>query len=151
MDKNCSHHGSSWCQDFECEDCPIDPTAKPSLGKDIPMIKPDNLEEALEALDPTDLLSVMDRGRPYNGQPWTDTGERGKQEVSGVTMRDIRDCFIRACYDSRPPEQNPPDSVYKLDWEQIDVMAVCQNMTCWIERYMGIYPNVPDLKETDGA
>jgi hypothetical protein len=23
MDKRCTYYGSSWCADFECEDCPI--------------------------------------------------------------------------------------------------------------------------------
>lgn len=36
-----------------------------------------------------------DRNRPYNGQPWTDDGERGKTEVKGLTMRDIKDCIIK--------------------------------------------------------
>lgn len=36
-----------------------------------------------------------DRERPYNGQPWTDNGERGKTEVKGLTMRDISDCIIK--------------------------------------------------------
>jgi len=85
----------------------------------------------------------------YNGQPWTDAGERGMQQVSGLTIRDIRDCFVRACYDS-DPSQNYPKSIYDLDWENIDIMAVCQNMVCWIERYMGIFPNLPDsMKKGD--
>ena len=33
----------------------------------------------------------MDRDRPYNGQPHTDCGERGKTLVEGLTMRDISD------------------------------------------------------------
>ena len=38
----------------------------------------------------------MARSRPHNGQFHTDDGERGKQEIRGVTMRDVRDCFMRA-------------------------------------------------------
>ena len=37
-----------------------------------------------------------DKERPYNGQPWTDGGVRGKQEVKGLTIRDIQDCLIQA-------------------------------------------------------
>lgn len=37
-----------------------------------------------------------DRERPYNGQPWTDDGIRGQTEVKGLTLRDIKDCFIKA-------------------------------------------------------
>jgi hypothetical protein len=37
-----------------------------------------------------------DRDRPYNGQSWTYDGDRGKHQVSGLTMRDIKDCLIKA-------------------------------------------------------
>jgi hypothetical protein len=36
-----------------------------------------------------------DRERPYNGQMHTSEGLRGKQEVRGLTMRDISDCYIK--------------------------------------------------------
>lgn len=112
------------------------------------------------------------RNRPYNGQPWTDNGIRGKQEVKNVTMRDIKDCLIQAFLvsaDTDIPDQhelakkvfeisNDPDigkgtkyaakgnwrtqDVYKLDLSKISPIAVAQNLTCFIEHYMGIYPNV---------
>lgn len=133
-----------------------------------------------------------DRERPYNGQPWTDDGERGKTEVKGLTMRDIKDCLIKAfllsgatkeylqsdeflkCWDfsacktdkDRPtPTQYlldnqdkyaftkvetgnwRPQDVYKLDFTQIDPLAVGQNLTCEIERMMGIFPNVPKIED----
>ncbi|MEJ7830279.1 MAG: hypothetical protein WKF91_18870, partial [Segetibacter sp.] len=47
-----------------------------------------------------------DRERPYNGQSWTDHGERGKQEVKGLTMRDISDCFIKALLKSSGGDDN---------------------------------------------
>lgn len=50
----------------------------------------DAVEDAFNALD----SETLDRDRPYLGQPHTFTGERGKQEVFGVTMRDIRDIFF---------------------------------------------------------
>jgi len=46
-----------------------------------------------------------DRERPYDGQPHTDNGERGKTEVRGLTMRDISDCIIMAMIESSPPPQ----------------------------------------------
>ena len=113
-----------------------------------------------------------DRERPYNGQPWTHNGIRGRQEVKGLTMRDIKDCLIQAflvCADPDIPEQleltkkvfeisDDPyvgkgteyaakgnwrtQDVYKVDLNRIDPIAVAQNLTCFIEHYMGIYPNV---------
>ena len=112
-----------------------------------------------------------DRKRPYNGQPWTDNGIRGKQEVKGLTMRNIKDCLIQAflvCADPEIPEQLEltkkvfeisddlnigkktkyaakgnwrTQDVYKVDLSKIDPIAVAQNLTCFIEYYMGIYPN----------
>lgn len=112
-----------------------------------------------------------DRNRPYNGQPWTNNGIRGKQKVKGLTMRDIKDCLVQAflvCAEPDDPEQyklsqkvfeisNDPDigkgtkyaakgtwrtqDVYKMDLSKIDPLAVAQNLTCFIEHYMGIYPN----------
>ena len=129
-----------------------------------------------------------DRERPYNGQPWTDDGVRGQQEVHGLTMRDIKDCLIKAmlmsahdeqylradeflkCWDfsmckNDGDEPTPteyllekqkegiyistkvdtgnwrPQDVYKLDWNNIDPLAVAQNLTCNIEKMMGIFPN----------
>lgn len=127
-----------------------------------------------------------DRERPYNGQSHTDDGERGKTIVEGLTMRDIRDCLIKAmlisspsnkylnedfskCWDfSQEPikptqylldHQNEsdfiynkvkldtwrPQDVYKINWENIDPLAICSNLTVEIEKMMGIYPNVPKL------
>lgn len=101
----------------------------------------------------------MRRDRPYNGQPHTDTGTRGATEVSGITFRDLRDCFIRAAflsaYDQRPAHYEQAlrgeyatlceNDLYALDWNKLDPMAVVQNLYCEVERLMGIYPNVPPL------
>lgn len=113
----------------------------------------------------------MRRDRPYSGQPHTDNGVRGSQEVSGVTMRDIKDAFIRAyiishpCYENDsiiPIEPNHTlieecrkgpnaciceNDVYALKGD-IDPIAVSQNLTCEIERLMGIFPNLPDYTKT---
>lgn len=94
---------------------------------------------------------ALDRSRPYDGQPHTDGGggERGRQLVSGVTMRDIFDSFIVACYRSSGLDlQQYPDSVYRLPWNKMDPWAIGQNLTCEIEKRMGIYPNVPTLEKT---
>lgn len=135
-----------------------------------------------------------DKDRPYNGQPWTCDGERGKQEVKGITMRDIRDCLIKAmlisgaedkyldpeefmkCWDfseckkeGDKPKPTPyllekqkngeyvstkvetgnwrPQDIYLLKWDNIDPMAICQNLGCEIEKMMGIFPNIPEKKD----
>jgi hypothetical protein len=115
---------------------------------------------------------MNDRDRPYNGQPWTVNGIRGKQKVKGITMRDITDCLIQAflvCADPSIPDQfeltkkvfeisDDPDvgkgteyagkgnwrtqDVYKVDLSRVNPIAVAQNLNCFIEHYMGIYPNL---------
>jgi hypothetical protein len=102
----------------------------------------------------------MRRDRPYAGQPHTDTGLRGKTEVKGITFRDLRDCFIRAvclCGGDQFPELRDEaykgenaalceNDLYKLDLNQLDIIAVFQTLSCEVEKIMGIYPNVPELK-----
>ena len=86
----------------------------------------------------------MERDRPYDGQAHTDSGLRGKAEVKGLTIRDIADCIVRGFLDSSGMERrdNPIwDDVYKIT-NDLDYIAVVQNATCWIEKYMGIYPNI---------
>ena len=36
--------------------------------------------------------------------------------------------------------------VYKINWDEVDPIAVCQNMSCEIEKMMGIFPNINELK-----
>ena len=101
--------------------------------------------EAIEEYKPIGLNEVLDPNRPYNGQRWTDDGKRGQTLVQGLTIRDIRDCLILAFYDSRPPElRTPPKSVEDLPLAEMSLEAISQNFSCWIERYMGIFPNVKD-------
>lgn len=104
----------------------------------------------------------MDRKRPYDGQPWTDSGIRGKEEIKGITFRDLRDCFVRAaCLSCGPTNlahyreadkgvaaKLNTDSLYELDWTKIDPVAVAQNLSCEVERLMGIFPNVREVKLT---
>lgn len=102
----------------------------------------------------------MRRDRPYNGQPHTSTGERGAMEISGVTFRDLRDCFIRAVllsshgispaglYDEATKGEAATlceNDLYGWDLNRLDPMAVAQNLACEVEKLMGIYPNVPTL------
>lgn len=118
-----------------------------------------NLENIFEDAFPECYDHNMQRNRPYSGQPHTDHGERGKTEISGITFRDLRDCFVRACFLSaghiHPAGYEQADKgvnatlcendLYELDFDEIDIVAVSQNLTCEIERMMGIFPNVPDL------
>lgn len=100
----------------------------------------------LEAMNPSDYATTMFPDRPYDGQPHTDTGERGRTEVKGLTFRDLRDCYVRACFlSSGVGPEEWPGSLYDLPWQEMDPIAVFQNMSCEIERAMGIYPNVPVL------
>lgn len=108
----------------------------------------------------------MERSRPYTGQPHTDTGERGRTEVKGITFRDLRDCYIRAVFlstgamvisgkDMRPFYEEAckgekaalcENDLYGWDLNQLDPVAVAQNLSCEVERIMGIFPNVPKLE-----
>ncbi len=107
----------------------------------------------------------MRRDRPYNGQPHTDVGARGATEIKGITFRDLRDCFIRAMllssfeispaglYDEANKGEHATlceNDLYGWDLNKLDPMAIAKNLSCEIERIMGIYPNVPELqcKET---
>jgi hypothetical protein len=93
-----------------------------------------------------------DRERPYDGQPWTYNGLRGKTLVEGLTMRDIRDCFVQAILVCAPPHLGlykkveegtwSSSDLYGWDLDQIDPLAVAQNLTCNIEKMMGIFPNI---------
>lgn len=69
-----------------------------------------------------------DRGRPYDGQPWTAHGVRGNTAVSGLTMRDVADCIARGAAMAGDDIRD----------------AVIQSALCEIEKLMGIFPNVPD-------
>ena len=113
-------------------------------------VGPGNFAEIIEKLAPSSLAAHLDRDRPYDGQPHTYQGERGKQLVEGLTTRDIVDCYLRACYDSSGlPIEQWPGRIYDLPWDDMDPIAIAQNLTCNIEKYMGIYPNVPKLVDGD--
>lgn len=120
-----------------------------------------NINQTIESiLDEMGSDDSMDRNRPYDGQPHTDSGTRGSQQVHGVTMRDLRDCLVRAIFLSTGREQVPhlydeankgtkamicDNDLFLIDYNQLDPVAITQNFTCEVERIMGIYPNVPEL------
>lgn len=104
--------------------------------------------------------SRNDRNRPFAGPPHMWSGARGNVEVTGLTMRDIQDCIVQGIISSSPNPQQQikafpltiTESVYHTgDWEYLDIYeetseldlgAVIQNTLCYIEDYMGNYPNV---------
>ena len=119
---------------------------------------PLNLEDLIRSTQGSTAVS-MDRNRPYDGQSHTDNGVRGQQEVHGITMRDVTDCLIRAMVHSSDPGTEAGmdlrrkldegslvhDNIYDADLSLMDPIAIAQNLTCEIERMMGIFPNVPGL------
>ena len=98
---------------------------------------------------------TMNRKRKYDGQPHTDYGKRGKTLIEGLTMRDICDCYIRAVFLASghtvpklyseackgEKAKLSRNDMYGWNLDQTDPGAIQQNMTCEIEKMMGIYPN----------
>ena len=105
----------------------------------------------------------MLRNRPYDGQSHTDQGVRGAQEIFGITMRDLTDCYIRAvllssCHmvphlyeEALKGELANLDGndLFGFDLDALDPIAIAQNMSCEVEKIMGIYPNVPGMRPGD--
>lgn len=98
----------------------------------------------------------FDRARPYNGQAHTDQGARGATLVSGLTFRDVCDCFVigwlRA--NGKGDLVEHPDATYNDIYAHggecdVDPLAVMQNMSCEMERRMGIFPNVPGMRRNE--
>lgn len=124
-------------------------------GVTIPVVEPEGLEQLLfNQAGP----KSMKRDRSYSGQLHTFYGERGRTQVKGLSIRDIEDCLVRAIllssshlvpksYDEalkgEDAELNSND-LYGFDLDQLDPVAVMQNLACEIERLMGIYPNLPE-------
>lgn len=138
----------------------------------IEIIKQDeNFENNLEIII-TEKGITNDRSRPYDGQPWTQNGIRGRQEIKGITMRDLKDCIIQAMLVSSSDSslskkvfeiskdfQNTEYSakgnweagdIYKIDFSKVDPMAIIQNVGCFVEYYMGIFPNTNKNKNLFG-
>jgi hypothetical protein len=104
--------------------------------------------------------SSNSRYRPYDGQPWTDLGVRGSTEITGITFRDLTDCICAAfliCSGQPALQELVPDiaspeiggwnrgDVYSVDTGNIDPIALSQTVSCLVEKYMGIFPNVDKL------
>lgn len=120
-----------------------------------------NINEIMDKFDEEQgWKSPLYRNRPYRGQPHTDEGDRGKTEVKGITMRDLGDAFIiGACLASGDQLNGElynkangnrhvcKNDLFRLDWNKIDPVAVMQNMSCEVERMMGIFPNVQELRK----
>lgn len=100
------------------------------------------------------------REREYTGQPHTCLGSRGATEIKGITFRDLRDAYIRAVFLSAG-HQKPhlyaeadkgeyalicENDLYNLDWNDLDPLAIQQNLSCEIEKLMGIYPNIKETQ-----
>jgi len=114
-----------------------------------------DLERIIDVAFPKDNNHNMQRDRPYKGQQHTDQGERGKQEIHGITMRDLADCYLRAvCLSTgETPYYHEADKgvdaclsrndLFELDWNSLDPLAVQQNLTCDVEKIMSIFPNIP--------
>lgn len=94
------------------------------------------------AADPrNDFLEALVPDRPYDTDSYSN-GKRDRQEVRGVTMRDVRDAFVVGAFEAstlRPEDY--PKSLYGLPWENMDPGAVVRNALCRLEERMGIYPN----------
>ncbi len=94
----------------------------------------------------------LDRNRPYDAQPHTDGGIRGKTLVEGLTMRDVADCIVLAFLSCAGMERENPihDDLYSIpDLNELSPGAVIQNAMCNVEKMMGIFPNVPKLEVDD--
>jgi hypothetical protein len=88
----------------------------------------------------------LERDRPYDGQPHTDCGVRGKTLVTGLTMRDVSDCIVRGFLAAAGiPERGNPchDDIYQIDLAKIDPGAVISCSMCEVEKMVGISPNLP--------
>jgi hypothetical protein len=92
-------------------------------------------------------FNFTDRARPYNGQSHTVEGARGATMVQGLTFRDVCDCFRRGWLlaQGRGDLLDSPDCTENdiYDGPDVDPIAVMQNMSCEMEKLMGIFPNVP--------
>ena len=124
-----------------------------------PIVDECDLIDAIAKVD--DNGDSMKRNRPYDGQEHTFYGTRGSEEIGGVTFRDLFDCYIRevllAAHHLVPDRYFEAEkgaeaklssaSMYGFDLDQLDPVAIAQNLCCEVEKVMGIYPNVPGLNQ----
>ncbi len=93
----------------------------------------------------------LDKDRAYDGQPTTHNGERGKEPIKGLTVRDIADCIVRGFLESAGIYDKHPlhDDIFKINMTELSPGAVIQSTVCNIEKMMGIFPNIPKRGEDD--
>lgn len=114
---------------------------------------PEDFKKILDVIGQSSQDFRNDRDRPYNGQSHTNLGERGRQLIIGLTMRDVRDCYVMAFLRCLGFSEKVDDGtwctndLYSKDLNEASPIAVAQNMTCEIERMMGIYPNISMMSE----
>lgn len=102
---------------------------------------------------------TTDPDRPFTGQPHTVTGNRGKTEVRGIRFRDLADCVVKAWIDAAVHTIEDEalqdelrtraddgtlnyNDLYRLgDLNEVDPIALMQNVSCRVEKAMGIFPN----------
>jgi len=91
----------------------------------------------------------LSRNRLYAGQGHTLNGERGHMPIAGLTVRDLCDCAELALLETLggDPADWPSDTV-DLPVGGLDPQAFRSSLMCWIERYLGIFPNL-DVKIPD--
>ncbi len=103
-----------------------------------------------------------DPNRPFDGQSHTDDGERGKTEIKGVRFRDLCDCVVKALvYAASFTSENEKElrqkvkdnticcqDLYELELSKMSLAALIQNISCEVEKFMGIFPNVRERSET---
>lgn len=96
----------------------------------------------------------------HEKQPQTVGGKRGDYIVSGITMRQLAECFLRGMldggteYNKTETENldydNLIDLIYEVGWyDSFDPIAIIQCAGCHIEKVLGIYPNCDKLTEGD--
>lgn len=95
-------------------------------------------------------IHFLDPERPYSGQPHTVQGERGNAQVSGMTIRDIYDCYIVACHEaSGLSPEHWGKTVWDLPFGDMDPVAIGQALAVNLEKRMGIFPNIPEVSREE--
>lgn len=107
-----------------------------------------------------------DKDRPFTGQSHTVQGERGKTLIEGLRFRDLADCvcqaFIDACSCMIGDEDLASElrsraedgtlnynDLFSLPSGDMDPVALIQNVCCRVEKFMGIFPNLPPAPDFD--
>ena len=128
---------------------------KPNFIESLEVEPPRTLEDMIDECDGCSSYR-NDRNRPYDGQPHTTYGQRGKTKIKNITFRDLRDCYIKAwllasgdsnLYNKAANETWLPKDIYLVDMGNVDPVAIAQCLGCEVEKLMGIYPNVQPIRK----